>query len=100
MVYLLKMVIFHGYVSHNQMVYIYRINQISGWNDLPAVAAPITGENTKEVAGCNSDEARDVAMVAAEKRPRPGAIGGKSWMVFLETPLIWGWTFHHILSYI
>jgi len=23
------------------------------------------------VAGCNSDEARDVAMVAAEKRPRP-----------------------------
>ena len=33
MAYLLKMVIFHGYVTNNQMVYIYSIWQDS--NDIP-----------------------------------------------------------------
>lgn len=44
---------------------------------LLADAALITGEKKKEVAGCSNDEAKEVAMVAAEKSPRPIAAG---WM--------------------
>ncbi len=42
---------------------------------LLADAAVITGEKKKEVAGCSNDEAKEVAMVAAEKSPRPIAAG-------------------------
>ena len=38
---------------------------------LPAEAAPMTGEKKNDVAGCSNEDAAEVAIVAAEKRPRP-----------------------------
>lgn len=50
-------------------------------SSLLADAALITGEKKKEVAGCSNDEAKEVAMVAAEKSPRPTAAGWSWWPV-------------------
>jgi hypothetical protein len=48
MVYLLKMVIFHGYVSRNQMVYIMGISQSMG---NPILNLPVPGASSASSAG-------------------------------------------------
>jgi hypothetical protein len=40
MVYLLKMVLFHGYVSHNQMVYVFYTSRNSMYKFGPTMDAP------------------------------------------------------------